>query len=68
MTKHIVHITTSIEKSCEHCTTQVGGDRFAESVNHYIENHGYKLLHVGTETTHDMNGSPWQVSVAVVGK
>ena len=67
MTKHIVHIDTNISKGCEHCHFSIGGDRFAESVNHYIEEHGYKLLHIGQETTGDAS-APWQTTVAVVGK
>jgi hypothetical protein len=68
MTQHIVHISTNITNSCEHCATSVGGEKFAEAVNHYVEQHGYKVLHVGTETIPDMNGGPWHTTVAVVGK
>jgi len=65
---HIIHISTDVSMGCEHCHFSVGGDRFAESVNHYIEQHGYGLLHVGTETTLGLNDVPWHNTVAVVGK
>lgn len=68
MTQHVIHIDTNISKGCEHCHFSIGGDRFAESVNHYIEEHGYKLLHVGTETVSAPNGAPWHTTVAIVGK
>lgn len=68
MTQHIVHISTNIGKRCEHCPSQVGGEHFAESVNHYVEQHGYEVLHIGTETIPDANGGPWHTTVAVVGK
>ena len=64
---HVVHISTNIGTSCKHCTQQVGLDRLAESINHYIKKHGYKLLHVGTETSHDQVGKPWHSTVAVLG-
>jgi len=67
MTDHVVHIDTAISKGCEHCNFSIGGDRLAESVNHYIEQHGYKLLHVGSETIGD-SSTPWQTTVAIVGK
>ena len=66
--QHVVHISTNIEKPCEHCTIQVGGERLADSINHYIEQHGYKLLHVGTETGIDMNGNTSHSTVAILGR
>ncbi len=66
--KHVVDLSTNIMKPCEHCSTSVGSDKLAESINHYIEKHGYKLLHAGTETIHDMNGNPWHTTVALLGK
>jgi hypothetical protein len=48
----------------------VGGDLndFDESVNHYLKEHGYKLLHVGQETSSDGEGNLWQKTAAVIGK
>lgn len=65
--KHVVHINTDIGKGCEFCHFTIGGDRFAESVNHYIEAHGFRLLHVGQETVSGEN-SPVAVTAAVLGK
>jgi hypothetical protein len=69
-TRHIVHISTRVGTQCEHCTplVQVGLDDFAKSVNHYIEKHGYTLLHVGTETSHDSDGKLWHSTIALLGK
>jgi len=66
--KHVVHISTNIGTRCAHCRESIGGERFAESINHYIGAHGYKLLHVGTETSHASEGGLWHSTVAVVGK
>lgn len=65
--KHVVQISTDTMTGCEHCNEKIGHERFAESINHYIEQHGYKLLHVGTETTHGDEG-PWHSTVAILGK
>lgn len=65
---HVVHISTNISKSCEHCKEFIDSEELGTSINHYIDKHGYKLLHVGTETIHDMDGKPWHTTVAVVGK
>jgi hypothetical protein len=37
-----------------------------KEIQHYLE-HGYKLLHVGQETSYDDDGKPWHSTVAVVG-
>jgi hypothetical protein len=67
--EHVVYISTDVSTGCEHCDKMLGGSaNFAESINHYIDQHGYKLLHVGSETTRDDVGNPWHCSVAVVGK
>jgi hypothetical protein len=65
---HVVHISTNIEKPCEHCHFHLKSDKFAESINHYIEQHGYKLLHIGTETVQDYEGKLCHTSVAILGK
>jgi tRNA U54 and U55 pseudouridine synthase Pus10 len=66
--KHTVHISTNAETGCEHCATIFEMDDFTNAVNHYIEKHGYTLIHVGTETEHDSEGRPCDSTVAVLGK
>lgn len=65
---HVVHISTDEGKSCEHCDFRVGLENFAESINHYINDHGYKLLHVGQESSRDFEGNPFQLTAATLGK
>lgn len=65
--KHVVYISTNIGTGCEHCKEPIGTDQLAQSINHYIKKHGYKLLHVGTETGHADSGL-WHSTVAVLGK
>ncbi len=66
--QHVVHISTDVVRGCEHCSELIGGDNFAKSVNHYIEQHGYKLLHTGSEWGRDMDGESCQHTVAVLGR
>jgi hypothetical protein len=68
MTSHVVHISTNVTQGCEHCQLKIGGDDFAESVNHYVSEHSYNILHIGTETRADQNGKPWHSTIAVLGK
>lgn len=65
---HTIYISTDIAKVCEHCAEYLRSENFAASVNHYIEEHGYKLLHVGSETDNDHEGKPFHKTVAVLGK
>ncbi len=69
--KHVVYISTDISDLCNHCNYNIGSDGyrgFQNSINHYINDHGYQLLHVGSETGTDSNGNPFNSTVAVVGK
>ena len=67
---HVVQLSTNVTRACHHCTKPIpyGGHDFGEKVNHYIIEHGYKLLHVGGETSHDADGNPWHSTVAVLGR
>jgi hypothetical protein len=65
-TERVVQISSAIGERCKHCAQQIGTDRFAESINHYIQEHNYRLLHVGQQTEDGSDG-PWQTTVAVLG-
>ena len=52
--------------SGKHCSSQVGWENLAESINHYITEHGYRLLHVGQQTEPASEGL-WHSTVAVLG-
>jgi hypothetical protein len=67
--RHIVHLDTLHKIRCEHCDFGDCWPRvtFAEAVNHYIEAHGYRLLHIGTEIDSEGDVSPRPITVAVLG-
>jgi hypothetical protein len=69
--KRTTLISSNIGRGCEHCGEFLGsvGENtdVSESVNHYVEKHGYKLLHVGAETTHGSDGKPWHTTIAILG-
>jgi hypothetical protein len=68
-TKKIVHVRTNITRGCPECGgASIGGDDFEKSVNHLIQDHGYKLLHVGSERDDDQEGKSIHHTVAVLGK
>ncbi len=66
--EHVIHITTEIEQSCQFCgDADIFGD-FAKSVNHYLKEHGYKILHIGQETRTGSSDNLISYTVAVLGK
>lgn len=69
-TLHVVYLSSDVKKGCEHCNEPIPFGDSADIgiwVNHYI-NHGYKLLHIGTESSWNHEGAPWNSTVAVMGK
>jgi hypothetical protein len=64
--QHTVHLSSDVDKGCDECHKFISG--FAEAINHYLQLHDYRLLHVGTETVRDDEGRPHHTTVAVVGK
>lgn len=70
-TQRTVQISSNIIGTCEVCQKSVRGnieELIHEEINHYLQAHGFKLLHVGTQTTEDRDGKPWHTTVAIVGK
>ena len=69
-TDRVVRVSSNIHGGvCEECAQALSGDDdFEMKVNHYLREHGYRLLHVGQETTDGPDGKPWQLTVAVLGK
>ena len=60
-------VSTDVSGMCEHCEFSISSDDLPGAINHYISEHGYRLLHVGTETTHDSEHQPWHTTIAVLG-
>lgn len=56
---------SSNELNCAHC--EFSPSDIGQAINHYIVDHGYRLLHVGSETEHGSNGDPWHSTVAMMG-
>jgi hypothetical protein len=68
--KQVVRVTSDSLEVCNVCGLLPGpmGKEIdvAHSINHYLK-HGYKLLHIGQETSKEDDGL-WQSTVAVLGK
>ncbi len=40
---HTVQISSDVIKTCNLCSHKIGGENVANSINHYMDKHGYKL-------------------------
>ena len=60
-------VTTSTSRGCEHCSFLIRSDNFAEAINHFLEEHGYFLLHVGCQTDIDYTGKSYSSTIAMLG-
>lgn len=69
-TAHTIRLTTGSTHSCEHCDEDwdVHENGVADPINHYIERHGYSLLHVGSEFGRDQRGVTVHHTVAILGR
>ncbi len=76
MTHHFEGVRTVVELNshvggvCEECQKLIltaAGENMGQAVTHYITAHGYKLLHIGTQTDGDDAGLLYR-TVAFVGK
>jgi len=60
--KRAFAVSSNALEPCKVCGARF--DRVTDGINHYIAEHECWLLHVGTETTRDESGAPWQSTVA----
>jgi hypothetical protein len=66
--RRIAQIHSDVFGGCPGCEEYSGlSDDLDERVNHLI-GHGWKVLHVGQETTDGMGGEPWQRTTVVLGE
>lgn len=64
---NVVRLSSDETQSCV-CGEALRGEGLDKAINHYLEVHGYQLLHVGQETTRDMDGNIWHNTVAILGR
>lgn len=63
----VTRVSSDINEKCVHCDEVVGGRNFTSSINHYIQAHGYKLIHVGSETSSEERDVVRMSTVAILG-
>ncbi len=67
--KEIKVVSTNIYSGCPFgCNIPYNGESFESNVNHYLQEHGYNLIHIGQETSTDAEGKPYHSTVAVLSR
>jgi hypothetical protein len=66
--QHLVHLSSNEPGPCEECDEWHWSLDYSatEHANHYITVHGYRVLHVGQETSRSDDGL-WHSTVFVLG-
>ena len=65
--KETVLVSSDIIGPCEKCGEKLHDGEVEKGINHYIQKHGFHLLHVGTETGENHGGKIYHATVAVLG-
>ncbi len=63
-----VRLSSCVSESCPECSTLLDSEELAQNIDHLVNVHGFKLKHVGQETTRDDAGENWQMTVAMLTK
>ena len=68
--QHVVKLSTVEYGACEECKRSQSSMSYSvtDDANHYITEHGYRILHVGQETSESAEGGLWHATVIVLGK
>lgn len=66
--KAVARVSLNEGSKCAFCSHWIDGSKdFAAGVNHYLQNHGCTVLHVGQEDVPADDGRPWATTVALLG-
>ena len=70
--KHLVGLSSDAHVPCQECDELRFGDDFSVATlvlaaNHYVNEHGYRILHIGEETGTDHRGRQQHNTVIVLG-
>ncbi|MNF82218.1 hypothetical protein D3C84_645180 [compost metagenome] len=65
--KYAVKLSSNISRSCQYCDKWQDGSEIDDNINHYIKDHGAKLLYVGGEAFTDDYGKIGHHLVAMLG-
>ncbi len=63
----VTKVSTNQSRGCEHCSYSISYEDLPGAINRYISAHGYKLLHVGSETITSHDGTPRHTTIAMLG-
>jgi hypothetical protein len=64
---YVTHLSTNTTRRCDHCDYHISSDDSSGAINHYISQHGYLILNIGTETIDGEDNKPWHTTAAVLG-
>ena len=62
----LVYLKADTGNGCQYCTDLDSESDLHEQINHYTEEHDYKLLHIGAEVNRDNKGELFNVELAVL--
>lgn len=70
--KHLIGLSSDAHVPCQECDQLRSGDDFSVATlvmaaNHYVNEHGYRILHIGEETATDHRGRHQHNTVIVLG-
>lgn len=65
--KHVIKLSTNVSMGCQVCGDRQEAEDIDTSINHYLQQHGAKLLHVGAESYRGEDGRTASQTVAMIG-
>lgn len=67
MVKHTIKVSSAETSACDYCGQRLDGQIVDWSINHLVQEHAGKILHVGCESLELAGAPPYYATIAVVG-
>lgn len=65
--RYVIALSTGVSRGCEFCNEWFDGERIQEATNHYLQQHGCIVLHVGAQSALDPDGTRHHATAIVLG-
>ena len=65
--RYLVQVDGNTSTGCEYCDYRIDAERFPDGANHYIQEHGMRVIGAGQQTSRDYDGHPYHFPFVLLG-
>lgn len=65
--RHLIQVDGNTSTGCQFCKYSIDSRRFPDGANHYLQQHGMRVIGAGQQTSRDYDGQPYSYPFVLLG-